>query len=526
MAGEALTAPGAGLDRSGESNVAHEVLRALLTALAVGGIMLAVAAVLELVLNPVIASAQVDETVTSSLAAVLVALLIPVTTVTFGVLLRPLAVRRPLLAVLLVSIMVVALYGVWIGVQSVTQTGVFGVQKTLQFTFSDTPEGVRVESLEPGGAAETAGLLVGDIITAIRRNPVDAAGLATAIAETEVDGPLRLRLVRNGEEIQLTARVVEAASVNTSAIYTGLVLSLLAAVGLGLFWPGRWTPYALLILILLPLFAGYTWLIVATFSYRTEGLLPVDSQGNVGGLTLSNWDFLSGQGIAGQSNQSIWPLTLNSLIIAVVMTVLVLLISSMAGYALARMNFPGRRLFLSFTLILHGFPAVTLIIPIFLVLIAISNLPLIGKLFGFNTLGGIALVMVAFDLPLGVWLMKGFFDNIPWDMERSALIDGASRWRTFFEVILPQIRPGLLALGIFAFVGGWNAYLIPATYSIGEQTSNLPVLIRSLTGDVNPVNWNMVAAVGTFQLIPILVFFIFAQEYLLNIYAGGTKGSS
>jgi inositol-phosphate transport system permease protein len=206
--------------------------------------------------------------------------------------------------------------------------------------------------------------------------------------------------------------------------------------------------------------------------------------------------------------------------------VMSLAVSSLAGYALSRMNFPGRKFFLSLTLILHGFPAVTLIIPIFFVLISLGTIPLIGRLIGFNTPGGIALVMVAFELPLGIWLMKGFFDNISWDMERSALIDGANRFRTFWEIILPQIRPGLLALGIFSFINGWNAYLIPATYSIGRATTNLPVYINQLRGELAPVNWNLVAAVGIFQLIPIFLLFIFAQEYLLNIYAGGTKGST
>ena len=118
------------------------------------------------------------------------------------------------------------------------------------------------------------------------------------------------------------------------------------------------------------------------------------------------------------------------------------------------------------------------------------------------------------------------FDGIPWDIERSAMIDGASRWRVYWEILLPQIRPGLLALGIFAFLGGWNAFLIPQTYSTGAGTVNLPVFLRQLINETAPVNWNQVAAVGLFQLIPVFVIFIFAQEYLLNIYAGGTKGSS
>jgi inositol-phosphate transport system permease protein len=169
---------------------------------------------------------------------------------------------------------------------------------------------------------------------------------------------------------------------------------------------------------------------------------------------------------------------------------------------------------------------VTLLISIFFVLNFISKLPVLGGLFGYNTLGGIALVMIAFELPLGIWLMKGFFDNISWDMERSALIDGASRWRTFWQIILPQIRPGILSLAIFAFISGWDAYLIPITFSTGTNTSTLSVFLRQFIDDTAPMNWSVVAAAGIFQLIPVFVFFIFAQEYLLNIYAGGVKGSN
>lgn len=527
MAGEAVPASGVRqMDLVPADAGLKMFLRAVRNALFAGAILLATAVIFEYVLSPAIASVQVEESVTSTIAAVALLVLPLAMGVTAAATLRPALADHALRAILMVVVIVLAVYGAKTALQYATQSGPFGQQKTLQFAMVDTPDGVLVESVEPGGAADAAGLMAGDVITAIRRDTVDAAGIQEAVVAAELDAPLRFRLLRDGEEMQLTARVTESASVNTSAIYSDVIIGLLAGVVIGLFWPANWSAYALLVASLLPLLAGYAWLIIATFSYRTEGLKPVDQNGNFGGFTLSNWEFLSGQGIAGQPDLNIWPLTFNSLVIAILMTVIVLLVASMAGYALSRMNFPGRRLFLSLTLILHGFPAVTLFIPIFLVLISISNVPLIGQFFGFNTLGGIALVMVAFELPLGIWLMKGFFDNVPWDMERSALIDGASRWRTFFEIILPQIRPGLLALGIFAFVSGWNTYLIPATYSIGTRTSNLPVLIRSLTGEVNPVNWNLLAAVGAFQLIPILIFFIFAQEYLLNIYAGGTKGSS
>ena len=217
-------------------------------------------------------------------------------------------------------------------------------------------------------------------------------------------------------------------------------------------------------------------------------------------------------------------MTLNSFIIAISMVIGVGSTSSLAGYALSRMNFIGRRGFLSMTIVLHAFPSVTLLISIFFVLRFIAKIPGIGLVLGYNTAGGIALVMISLDLPLGIWLMKGFFDNVSWDTEQSALIDGASRLRVWWEIILPQIKPGLAALAVFTFLTGWSAYLVPATFTIGTQMANLPIYLNQLQGDTALTNWNIVAAVGLFQLVPVLIFFIFTQKLLLNIYSGGVKG--
>jgi inositol-phosphate transport system permease protein len=289
---------------------------------------------------------------------------------------------------------------------------------------------------------------------------------------------------------------------------------------------GQVFPYGVLIISILPIVIGYAWLIIATFSVRTEGLLPIDAEGNIGGLTVQNWSFLWKN--AFPSYSPLWRVTLNSLGIALSMVVGVGFVSSLAGYALARMNFAGRKTFLSMTLILHAFPAITLLIALFFVLRFFTSIPGLGSLVGYNTIGGVALVMVALELPLGIWLMKGFFDNLSWDMERAALIDGASRIRVWWEIIIPQIKPGLAALAIFNFITGWNAYLIPATFTVGGggATSNLAVFMKQFISDTSPTNWNMIAAVGLFQLIPVMIFFIFTQEALLNIYAGGTKGGT
>ncbi len=281
---------------------------------------------------------------------------------------------------------------------------------------------------------------------------------------------------------------------------------------------GRRFAYLFLIVSVIPILVGYTWLILASFSTRTRGLLPRDAEGNIGGFTLSNWDFL-GQG-------EIYKAMLNSFLIAIAMVIGVGIVSTAAGYALSRMKFPGRKAFLSMTLVLHAFKAEMLLIAIFFVLRWLGDLPILGSFLGFNTVGGVALVMIALEIPLGVWLMKGFFDNLTWDMERAALIDGASRFRVWWQIMLPQIRPGIAALSLFTFIAGWNAYLVPFTFTIGSKFSNMPVFLSQQISDTAPTNWSQVAAIGTFQMLPLMIFFVFTQELLLNIYAGGSKGGN
>lgn len=284
--------------------------------------------------------------------------------------------------------------------------------------------------------------------------------------------------------------------------------------------------YLALLTFSMPIFLAFLWLIITTFSTRTEGLESL-------GWTLSNWSFLW-KSPFGPEFQSIWVVTLNTFLLAAVMTTIVVFVSSMAAYPLSRMKFAGRRGFLSATLILHAFPSVTLLIPIYFVLRWITKIPIIGKGlpfiggFGFNTIGGVALVMVAFQLPFGIWIMKGFFDNISWDMERSALIDGASRFQVWWKILMPNIKPGIAALSIFAFISAWNAYIIPFTFTVGRagKTTVLSVYLQNFISDSVMTEWNMVAAVGLFQLIPVLIFFLFTQEALLNIYGGGAKGGA
>jgi inositol-phosphate transport system permease protein len=411
------------------------------------------------------------------------------------------------------------IYAIVLMGQVVFEVGPYAEKPSFGLSLSKVENGARIDSLVDGGAASEAGLKEGDVILGIRRQDLTYGEIKKALSEAGFGDVVRLRILRDEEETQIPVSPGPAVEITLNGILTRLAIALLFTVA-AFYWRGQLTPYVLLVLSLLPLLLGYFWLFISTLSRRTEGLTPVNVNGDFGGFTFDHWKFIA------KSENNILSVTLNTFVIAVTMVVLVLLVSSMAGYALSRMRFAGRRSFLSLTLILHGFPAVTLLLAIFFVLQNISKIPVLGDIFGFNTRGGIALVLVSFELPLGVWLMKGFFDGIPWDMERSALIDGASRWRTFWEILVPQIRPGLLALGIFAFITGWGAYLIPATYSVGTKSTTLAVLLKQLTDETAPTAWGEIAAVGLFQMLPVMLIFIFAQEYLLNIYAGGSKGSS
>ena len=274
---------------------------------------------------------------------------------------------------------------------------------------------------------------------------------------------------------------------------------------------GSLLPYVVLALFTLPIVVLYAWLTYSSFFPRMEGLRPV------GGFTLENWRFLWAPETVEQlrNKPPIIPLTINTLLFAISTALVVLLVSSMAGYALSRLNFPGRRTFLGVVLLLHAFPSVTLLIATFIVL---------RQLGLYDNLLGVILVKAAFELPLGIWLMKGFFDTVPWELEMAALVDGAGRITTWWRVVMPLVRPGLLALGLLAFVTGWNEFLLPFIFMPSGTQATLSQLVRALLGEGRFVDYGLLTAVGLYYVAPVLILFLFAQEHLMKIYGGGVKG--
>jgi len=267
----------------------------------------------------------------------------------------------------------------------------------------------------------------------------------------------------------------------------------------------RWTLAAVLLVISAPIVLIYGWLLMAAFSVRTTGLVPH-------GFTWENWRFLWTT-LPNQANA--WVATGNSLIFAIVVSVLEVLIGSMAAYALSRLHFPGRGVFLASVIALHSFPSVTLLIAIFLILRFLGL---------YDQLAGVILVMLALDLPLGIWIMKGFYDTVPWEIEMAALTDGYSRLRIWWRVMLPLITPGVFAVGIFAFLSGWNEFLLPYVLLPSQNTQTLSVLMAGLSGEEQYADYGLVTALSVFYILPAVAVFALTQKYLLRIFAGGIKG--
>ena len=176
--------------------------------------------------------------------------------------------------------------------------------------------------------------------------------------------------------------------------------------------------------------------------------------------------------------------------------------SSLAGYYISRFAFRGRDAFLQGLLVAHAFPAMTLIIPIFLMLYWIGLL---------DTIFGVMLVLAAIELPFYVFVMKGFFDAVPWDIEMSAMTDGATRRQAFRLVVLPQVSVGLIAVSVFAFIRAWEEYIFVRTMLIENKNWVMSLYLFWVADDVMGVDYGIVAAVSVFYVLPSLLLYVFCQ---------------
>lgn len=204
----------------------------------------------------------------------------------------------------------------------------------------------------------------------------------------------------------------------------------------------------------------------------------------------------------------------NSLIVGVASTVITLALGCMAAYGLVRLRFRGRKVLGYTTLLLRTVPLAVLAVPVFMIWTQVGIA---------NSLSGLVLLYVAVNLPFTIWLLYGFIQQVPVELEEAAAIDGCGPIEVFWRVVLPLIKPGLAAAAIFTFRIAWNEFVL-ALVLTDRATRTLPVAASLYVTDIG-VDWGKVMALGSLIAIPPLIFtFLAARQIITGLTAGAVKG--
>jgi ABC-type glycerol-3-phosphate transport system permease component len=205
----------------------------------------------------------------------------------------------------------------------------------------------------------------------------------------------------------------------------------------------------------------------------------------------------------------------NSIVVAGTTTLLCLAVGSLAAYALARLEFRGKTGILSLILAVTMFPQISIVSPLYLLL---RTLRLI------DTYPGLILPYLTFAMPLAVWLLVGFFRQLPFDLEEAALVDGATRWQSFTRVILPVSVPALATTAILTFIYCWNEFLFALSFTLGPERQTVPVAIALFRGQYQ-VPWGQILAAAVVATVPVAALVLVAQRRIVQgLTAGAVKG--
>jgi multiple sugar transport system permease protein len=215
-------------------------------------------------------------------------------------------------------------------------------------------------------------------------------------------------------------------------------------------------------------------------------------------------------------NRSDYPRLLrNSGIVTVLTVSMSLVIGTFAAYSISRYRFRGRGGLMVFYLVIRMFPFTLLLIPLFIMLRRIGL---------FDTHFGLALTYTTFLLPLCVWMLKGFFDGIPPDLEEASRVDGSTRLGALVRIVLPLARPGIAATTVFIAIGAWNEYLWALLLTTSSGARTWPVGLQLMVGEFQ-MPWGTLSASGIVSIIPIMIGFAFVQRALVSgLMTGGVKG--
>jgi multiple sugar transport system permease protein len=274
--------------------------------------------------------------------------------------------------------------------------------------------------------------------------------------------------------------------------------------------------YGFVLAAALWLVGPFLWLFITSVSYqrnllaRPLSLVPPE-------VTFDNYRMILGlvRFHAEAQAAKILPSMLNSLIVAVATTMVNLVIGTTAGYAYARYRFRMKTLSLFALLFTRMLPTVVLVPAFFLMLRALGLQ---------NTLTGLVVAYCSFTLPFTVWIMKAYFETVPSELDRSALVDGCNRLQAYYRVVLPVSGPGLVAGGAFTFMLCWNEFIVAQVLNTKPGTTTLPPVIAGMNGQIN-IDYSVIAASGFLGALPAVLLVLVFQKYMVQgLTAGSVKG--
>ena len=269
---------------------------------------------------------------------------------------------------------------------------------------------------------------------------------------------------------------------------------------------GRWVAGVVLLLLLVFTIFPFYWALVASFTpearlFETPSLWP-------GELVFDHYQAL-------WEERDFWVPIRNSLVVAGTTTLFCVIVGALAAYALARLQFRGKTAILGFILAVTMFPQISIVSPLYLLL---RELRLI------NTYPGLILPYLTFAMPLTVWLLVGFFRQLPFDLEEAALVDGATRWQSFTRIVLPLAAPGLATTAILTFIYCWNEFLFALSFTLGPERQTVPVAIALFRGQYQ-VPWGQILAAAVIATLPVAALVLaFQRRIVQGLTAGAVKG--
>jgi len=203
----------------------------------------------------------------------------------------------------------------------------------------------------------------------------------------------------------------------------------------------------------------------------------------------------------------------NSLLVTVVTVSLCIVVTTLAGYAMSRFNFKGKNALILWLLASQAFPGILMIVGIFSMLTrySLQNNPL-----------GLIILYTTFTIPFCSWLLKGYFDAIPRELEEAGMIDGCTRFKAMRIIIVPMAVPGIIAVGTFAFLLSWNEFFFALVVMRDNINYTLPVFLSRFLGTGGAVEWGPLSAGALLTALPPIIIFLFSQKYLIG---GLTKGA-